>query len=60
MKSVFVAANQLKIDRVVKVCGAHLVNNLNIENAIDIRALHGISKDKLLVAKVDAFISQNV
>lgn len=59
VKSVFVAANQLKIDRVVKVCGAHLVNNLNIENAIDIRALHGISKDKSLVAKVDAFISEN-
>lgn len=60
VKSVFVAASQLKIESVSKTCAKFLVANLNFNNAIEIRALPGINKDKTLLAKIDHYISSNV
>ncbi|CAB3383101.1 Hypothetical predicted protein [Cloeon dipterum] len=58
VKSVFLAACQLKMDKVVRVCSQYLIQHLDAKNCVEIRSLPGISKNKQLVAKVDRFITK--
>lgn len=60
VKAVYLAACQLKMDRVVKECIQHLIKNLNIENCIETRSLPGIAKNREFVAQVDRFIANEV
>lgn len=57
VKSVFLTATKLKMDRVAKECARHLIQHLNIENCIDIRSLPGIAKSKTFVAQIDNYIA---
>lgn len=60
MKEVYLAACQLKMDRVVKECIKHLITTLSIENCVETRSLPGIKKNREFVAEVDRFIADNV
>lgn len=60
VKSVFLTATKLKMDRVAKECARHLIQHLNIENCIDIRSLPGIAKSKTFVAQIDSYIANQV
>ncbi|XP_066249002.1 influenza virus NS1A-binding protein homolog isoform X1 [Euwallacea similis] len=59
VKAVFLAATHLKMDRVVKTCGKHLIKHLSVENCVEIRSLPGIAKNKDFLQQIDAFISKN-
>lgn len=56
----YLAACQLKIDRVSRICAAHLVKHLSVDNCIEIRSLPGIGRNKEFVQQVDAFIAKEV
>ncbi|XP_059476948.1 influenza virus NS1A-binding protein homolog A-like isoform X2 [Neocloeon triangulifer] len=58
VKSVYLAACQLKMDKVIQVCSQYLIQHLDVKNCIEIRSLPGINKNKQLVAKVDRFINK--
>lgn len=60
MKEVYLAAWQLKIERVVSECARHLIEELSSDSCIEIRSLPGISKNKTFVTAVDDFISKEV
>lgn len=60
MKSVFLAANQLKMERVSKICAQHLIKHLNVDNCIEIRSLPGIARNKEFMQNIDAFIAKEV
>lgn len=60
VKDVYLAACQLKIDRVVNECARHLIEELSADSCIEIRSLPGISKNKTFVTAVDDFISKEV
>lgn len=60
VKSVFLTATKLKMDRVAKECARHLVTNMDPENCIEIRSLPGIARNKTFVAQVDSYIAQQV
>lgn len=60
VKLVYLAACQLKMDKVVKVCSQYLIQHLSVKNCIEIRSLPGINKNKSLVAKVDRYINKQV
>uniref|UniRef100_A0A1B6DBP3 Kelch-like protein diablo n=1 Tax=Clastoptera arizonana TaxID=38151 RepID=A0A1B6DBP3_9HEMI len=57
VKSVFMTATKLKMDRVAKECARHLIQHLSPENCIEIRSLTGIAHNKSFVTQVDAFIN---
>ncbi|KAL1501193.1 hypothetical protein ABEB36_006569 [Hypothenemus hampei] len=59
VQAVFSAASRLKMDRVVKICGNHLIKHLSVENCVEIRSLPGIAKNKEFTQQIDIFISQN-
>ncbi|XP_076268203.1 influenza virus NS1A-binding protein-like isoform X2 [Rhynchophorus ferrugineus] len=59
VKAVFLTANRLKMDRVVKTCGKHLIKHLSVENCIDIRSLSGITKNRDFVQQIDTYIAKN-
>lgn len=60
VKSVFLTATKLKMERVVKECARYLVQYLDPENCIEIRSLPGIARNKTFVAQVDSYIAQQV
>ena len=60
IKDVYLAAFQLRIERVVNECAAHLVSDLSSETSIETRSLPGINRNKNFVSKVDQFISEHV
>lgn len=60
VKSVFLTATKLKMERVVKECARYLVQYLDPENCIEIRSLPGIARNKTFVAQVDGYIAQQV
>lgn len=59
IKDVYLAAWQLRMERVVNECAAHLVSDLSTETAIDTRSLPGINRNKNFVNKVDQFIADH-
>ncbi|KAF4522492.1 hypothetical protein B566_EDAN002577 [Ephemera danica] len=58
VKSVYLAACQLKMEKVIQVCSQYLIQNLDIGTCIEIRSLPGIIRNKAFVAKVDRFIAK--
>ena len=60
IKNVYLAAWQLRMERVVNECAAHLVNDLSSETCIETRSLPGINRNKNFVSKVDQFIADRV
>lgn len=56
----YLAACQLKIDRVARACAHHLIKHLSIDNCIEIRSLPGIARNADFIQKVDAFIADEV
>lgn len=60
VKDVYLAAWQLKIDKVVAECARHLIEELAADTCIETRSLPGISKNKAFVVAVDEFISKEV
>ena len=60
VKSVYVAAARLKMDRVVNFCAQYLVDNLDPATAIEIRSLPGIQRNPELAARVDSFLASQV
>lgn len=59
VKAVFLAANHLKMDRVVKICAKHLIKHLTVESCVEIRSLPGIARNKDFIQQIDSFISKN-
>lgn len=60
VKSVYVAAARLKMERVVNNCAQYLVDHLDPATAIEIRALPGIQRNPDLAARVDAYLASEV
>lgn len=60
VKDVYLAAWQLRIDKVVSECARHLIDELSADGCIEIRSLPGISRNKQFVTAVDDFISKEV
>lgn len=60
VKSVFLTATKLKMDRVAKECARHLIQHLSVENCIDIRSLPGIAKSKTFVVQINSYIANQV
>lgn len=60
VKEVYLAAWQLRIDKVVSECARHLIDELSADGCIEIRSLPGISRNKQFVTAVDDFISKEV
>lgn len=60
VKAVFSAANNLKMERVTRICAQHLIKHLSVENCVEIRSLPGIAKNKEFIQQVDAFIMTEV
>ncbi|KAG5891762.1 hypothetical protein JTB14_012496 [Gonioctena quinquepunctata] len=57
VKAVFSAANNLKMERVSRICAQHLIKHLSVDNCIEIRSLPGIARNKEFIQQVDAFIA---
>uniref|UniRef100_A0A0K8TMM0 BTB domain-containing protein n=1 Tax=Tabanus bromius TaxID=304241 RepID=A0A0K8TMM0_TABBR len=58
VKDVYLAAWKLRMDRVVKECARHLIQELSSDTCIEIRSLPGIDKNKGFVQEVDTFIDK--
>ncbi|KAK9872409.1 hypothetical protein WA026_017869 [Henosepilachna vigintioctopunctata] len=58
VKTVFLAANQLKMERVSRICAQHLIKHLSVDNCIEIRSLPGLSRNKEFIQHIDAFIAK--
>ncbi|KAJ8947862.1 hypothetical protein NQ318_010008 [Aromia moschata] len=58
VKAVFLAATNLKMERVTKICAQHLIKHLSVDNCIEIRSLPGIARNKDFIQQVDAFIAK--
>lgn len=58
MKSVFLCAKNLKMERVATICAQHLIKHLSVDNCIEIRSLPGIARSKEFIHQVDAFIAR--
>lgn len=58
VKTVFLVANNLKMDRVTRICAQHLIKHLSVDNCVEIRSLPGIARNKDFIQQVDAFIAQ--
>ncbi|KAL3287512.1 hypothetical protein HHI36_001981 [Cryptolaemus montrouzieri] len=58
VKSIFLAANQLKMERVSRICAQHLIKHLSVDNCIEIRSLPGIARNKEFIQHIDAFIAK--
>jgi hypothetical protein len=57
---VFVAAAQLKMDRVTRECAAYLIQHLSVETCLETRSLSGIARDRHFLSRVDNFIASMV
>lgn len=60
VRSVFICATQLKMERPAKECANYLVKNLTNDSCIEIRRLTGISRQQVFLDRVDSFIKDNV
>lgn len=60
VKSVYLAASHLKMDRVARKCAQHLIAHLSVDNSVDIRSLPGIARNLELMQRVDGFIAKHV
>lgn len=60
VKTVYMAALRLKMDRAAQKCGEYLVANLKPENCIGIRSIPGLSKDPNLASAIDAYIQKEI
>lgn len=60
VRSIYLAACYLKINRVAEECAVHLIKNLTVDNCVDIRSLPGISSKKWFLCQLDEFISSMV
>ena len=60
MKSIYLAASYLKMDRIAAQCSAHLLESLTPESCLEIRGLTGITNNEPFVRQVDAYIRQHV
>lgn len=60
VKQVYLAAWQLRMERVVNECASHLINDLTKDTCLDTRSLPGINHNKSFVEKVDQYIAENV
>ncbi|XP_015922988.2 influenza virus NS1A-binding protein homolog B isoform X2 [Parasteatoda tepidariorum] len=60
VKATYVAATKLRMSSAAKQCGKYLVENMTPDNCINLRALPGIATNPEVLAKVDAFIRQNI
>ncbi|KAG8238394.1 hypothetical protein J437_LFUL016830, partial [Ladona fulva] len=58
VRNVYLAARQLKMEKVVQECSEYLIRSLDEKNCIEIRALPGINRNHALVTKLDAFIAE--
>ncbi|XP_018497156.1 influenza virus NS1A-binding protein [Galendromus occidentalis] len=62
VKALYHAAAKLKINAVVKFCGAYLVDNVTAENCLGVRAIltdsYHCHKDP--ITRLDSFIKQNI
>lgn len=56
----FLVANNLKMDRVTRICAQHLIKHLSVDNCIEIRSLPGIARNKEFIQQVDVFIANEV
>ncbi|XP_039297787.1 influenza virus NS1A-binding protein-like [Nilaparvata lugens] len=59
VKTVYVTAQCLKMQQVMKKCANHLLQQLSVENCIEIRSLPGIARNIDLAAHVDSFIKNH-
>ncbi|XP_073988784.1 influenza virus NS1A-binding protein homolog [Rhodnius prolixus] len=59
VRSVFICATQLKMERPAKECANYLVKNLTNDSCIEIRRLTGISRQQVFLDRVDSFIKDN-
>lgn len=59
VKAVYLAACQLKIDRVARKSAKHLIKHLSVDNCIEIRSLPGIARNKEFINQVDGYIGKN-
>lgn len=57
VRSIYLAACYLKMNRIAEECAKYLIKNLSVDNCIDIRCLPGISSKKSFVCQLDDFIS---
>lgn len=60
VKSVYVAACYLKMERVASQCAAHLLDSLTPESCLDVRALPGIAQNEQFVKQLETYIRTNV
>ena len=60
VKNVYLAATQLKMGKVANKCVEYLVENLTVDNCTDIRSLPGISNNKIILEKINGFITEKV
>lgn len=62
VKSVYVAAMRLKMDRVARECINFMTDerNLDLDTCLELRALPGVGRMKDLVVQVDEFIDKNL
>ncbi|XP_050510120.1 influenza virus NS1A-binding protein-like isoform X1 [Diabrotica virgifera virgifera] len=58
VKAVFSSANNLKMERVTRICAQHLIKHLSAENCVEIRSLPGIARNKEFIQQVDTFIAK--
>ncbi|XP_076058163.1 influenza virus NS1A-binding protein-like [Oratosquilla oratoria] len=58
VKSVYIAANRLKMETAARKCGEYLAAHLSPETCLAIRAIPGIASNKQLVKQIDNFIQQ--
>ncbi|XP_064119983.1 influenza virus NS1A-binding protein homolog B-like [Macrobrachium nipponense] len=58
VKSVFIAANRLKMETVSHACGEYLVAHLTPESCLGIRAIKGIASNAKLAERIDEYIQQ--
>lgn len=57
VRSVFVAAAQLKMDRVTRECAGYLIQHLSVDTCLETRSLSGIARDRHFLSRVDNFIA---
>lgn len=60
VKSVYVAAHRLKMERVVNFCAQYLVENLDPATAIEICSLPGIALNPILAGQIDAYLASEI
>ena len=60
VRSVYSAAVRLKMDKVASTCAQWLVNNLDTQSCLEIRAIPGVAADTKLVKVIDEFIVGHV